>query len=69
MSNNKENKETLFPQEIPVDDKKELYHGAIVDVVKNEVDPKSSTEPVTPRDINSINTDFAVSSGDFFTTQ
>ncbi len=68
MLSNNDNKETQYPPEIPVDDKKELYHGSIVDVVKNEVEPKSATEPVKPRDTDSINTDFAVSFGDFFTT-
>ena len=48
-----------YPAEIPMGDNKKFDHGVIVDVVQNELCPKSATNPVTPADTDSINTEFA----------
>jgi hypothetical protein len=48
-----------YPAEIPMGDNKKFDHGVIVDVVQNEIYPKSSTNPITPADTDSINTEFA----------
>ncbi|MBE6734753.1 MAG: hypothetical protein E7563_05385 [Ruminococcaceae bacterium] len=52
-------KPSRYPEEIPMGDRKEFRHGVIVDVVQNEVCPKSATNPVTPADTDAINTQFA----------
>ena len=56
---NEKKKSSVFPQEIPSGTEKELSHGAIVDVVQNEINAPSPQNPVKPVDNLIINTDAA----------
>ncbi|MBQ4568472.1 MAG: hypothetical protein IJA62_00195 [Ruminococcus sp.] len=62
-----DNKKTpsRFPEEMPADSKKNYNHGVIEDVVKNEIEPASSTNPVKPADTDKLNTEFAKKQGEF----
>ncbi|MBQ2943148.1 MAG: hypothetical protein IJD93_00400 [Ruminococcus sp.] len=48
-----------FPEEMPAGENKKLNHGVIVDVVQSELCPPTATQPVSPADTDSINTEFA----------
>ena len=48
-----------FPAEMPARDKKSLNHGAIEDVVVNEINVKPASNPVTPYDTDRLNSEFA----------
>lgn len=50
---------SVFPDEVPFGIDKEIKHGTIVDVVNNEINAPSATNPVTPVDTQSINTEMA----------
>lgn len=56
---NEKKKPSVFPQEIPSGTEKELSHGAIVDVVQNEINVPSPQNPVKPADNLNINTEAA----------
>ena len=58
---NEENKKAFrsFPQEMPKPERKQYENGIIENVVKNEIYPKASENPVTPANTDSINTEFA----------
>lgn len=56
---NEKKKSSVFPQEIPSGTEKELSHGAIVDVVQNEINAPSPQNPVKPVDNLNINTEAA----------
>jgi len=59
MDNKKENKPARFPQEMPAENKKNYDHGVIENVVRNEIDIKSATNPVKPHSTDNLNTEFA----------
>ena len=48
-----------FPAEMPAKDKKPCPHGAIENVVKNEIEVKPAANPLKPADTDAINTEFA----------
>lgn len=56
---NEKKNPSVFPQEIPLGADKELSHGAIVDVVQNEINAPSPQNPVKPVDNLNINTEAA----------
>ena len=56
---NEKKKSSVFPQEIPSGTEKELSHGALVDVVQNEINAPSPQNPVKPVDNLNINTEAA----------
>ena len=56
---NEKKNSSVFPQEIPSGTEKELSHGAIVDVVQNEINAPSPQNPVKPADNLNINTEAA----------
>ena len=56
---NEKKKSSVFPQEIPSGTEKELSHGAIVDVVQNEINAPSPQNPVKPVDNLNINIEAA----------
>lgn len=59
MNNDNKNSSSRFPQEMPADNKKQYEHGVIEDVVRNEIDIKSATNPVKPNNTDALNTEFA----------
>ncbi len=65
MYNDNKSKPSRFPEEMPADSKKSYDHGVIEDVVKNEIEPASATNPIKPADTDSLNTEFAKKLGDF----
>ncbi len=56
---NEKKNPSVFPQEIPFGIEKELSHGAIVDVVTNEVNAPSATNPTSPMDNLNLQTEAA----------
>ncbi|MGN0452790.1 MAG: hypothetical protein ACI4GZ_03205 [Ruminococcus sp.] len=50
---------SVYPDEVPFGMEKELSHGAIVDVVQNEINVPHSTNPAAAPDTDAINTEFA----------
>lgn len=56
---NEKKNPSVFPQEIPLGADKELSHGAIVDVVQNEINAPSPQNPVRPADNLNLNTEAA----------
>ncbi|MDO5124103.1 MAG: hypothetical protein Q4D44_05485 [Eubacteriales bacterium] len=50
---------SVFPDEVPFGIDKEIKHGTIVDVVNNEINAPAATNPATPVDTQSINTEMA----------
>ncbi len=59
MNNDSKNSPSRFPQEMPADNKKQYDHGVIEDVVRNEIDIKSATNPAKPMSNDALNTEFA----------
>lgn len=59
MDNDNKKSPSRFPQEMPSDTKKHYEHGVIEDVVRNEIDIKSATNPIKPMNTDSLNTEFA----------
>lgn len=59
MDNENKKSPSRFPDEIPTQNKKHYDHGVIEDVVRNEIDIKSATNPIKPMSTDSINTEFA----------
>ncbi len=59
MDSVKKESSPRFPEEFPKENKKELTHGVIENVVKSEIAPTSSKNPAKPHNTDSINTEFA----------
>jgi len=59
MENKEKKSQTRFPEEMPGGAKKQYDHGAIENVVRNEIDIKPATNPVKPHSTDSLNTEFA----------
>lgn len=65
MNNENKKQPARFPEEMPAGSKKQYDHGVIENVVKQEIEPASATNPAKPMDTDSINTEFAKSRGNF----
>ena len=59
MDNKNEKNPARFPEEMPASTKRQYDHGVIENVVRNEIDIKSATNPAKPHSTDSINTEFA----------
>lgn len=59
MDNNDKKVPFRFPDEMPSGEKKQYNHGAIENVVRNEIDIKPATNPAKPHSTDSLNTEFA----------
>lgn len=59
MNDDSKNSPARFPEEMPADNKKQYEHGVIEDVVRNEIDIKSATNPAKPHSTDALNTEFA----------
>ncbi len=65
MYNDNKKHPSKFPEEMPADSKKKYDHGVIENVVRHEIEPTSATNPATPADTDSLNTEFAKNQGNF----
>ena len=59
MENKDKKSFKAFPEEMPKADRKQYDHGVIESVVKEEIYPKASENPVIPMNTDSINSEFA----------